>query len=113
VRYALGDYPGAIASLETAVRLAPRDAESRGSLAAAHLKNGDATLAMDDVTKGLELDAEIPRLHFIRAQCLDALGRTADANQAWRDYVEMAGRFPDEAPYVQVARQRIASGFGP
>jgi len=113
VRYALGDYPGAIASLETAVRLAPRDAESRGSLAAAHLKNGEATLAMDDVAKGLELDAEIPRLHFIRAQCLDALGRTADANQSWRDYVAMAERFPDEAPYVQVARQRIASGFGP
>jgi tetratricopeptide (TPR) repeat protein len=112
VRYALEDYAGAITSLETAVRLAPRDAEIRGSLAAAHLKSGDAARAMDDVAKGLELDAEIPRLHFIRAQCLDALGRTADANQAWREYVALAERFPDEAPYLELARARIASGPG-
>ena len=110
VRQKAGDLTGSADAFRTAVSLAPRDAELRGSLAAVLLPDGKVQEALETVTAAAAIDPRLPRLQFIRAQCLDALGRRDEATSAWRDYIALAVSLPDEAPYVELARRRLAAG---
>lgn len=56
VRHGEGDIPGAIAALERATALVPRDARPRTALAALHWKRGDRASATREYRRLLELE---------------------------------------------------------
>jgi tetratricopeptide (TPR) repeat protein len=110
VRQKKGDLAGSAEAFRTAITHAPRDAELHASLAAVLLQDGKPEEALAAIAAGEAVDPRLARLRFIRAQCLDALGRGEDASAAWRDYIAAAASLPDEAPYVELARRRLATG---
>lgn len=112
IRYKRGDACGAETVLKDAVARDPKDAELRGNLASAQLKCGDAVKALATVDRALETDPTLPKLLFIRAQCLDALGKTDEASRAWQRYLDVARDMLEEGPYLAMARKRL-TGLSP
>ena len=83
-RETLGDLPGAISDLRTAIARSPRDARLRNSLGLLLVDNGDTRGAIDALKAAVELDPAYARAWNNFGNALRAEGRNAEAAQAVR-----------------------------
>lgn len=92
---AANDPASAIAYLERAIRLAPREAELWISLSAAHLEDDNLIAAEQHARKAIALSSSEPGLERQAwrqfAHVLSAQGKTAQANSILRRYQNLEG----------------------
>src|SRR5262245_12451605 len=107
----VGDFDQAIAVLQEAAKERPNAAFIRSDLAAAYLERAqrsggesDASNALAEARRALEIDASLREAAFNRALALDALRRPADAKVAWQQYIESG---PVDQ-WTEEARQRLS-----
>jgi tetratricopeptide (TPR) repeat protein len=84
-RAGLGDFTGALADYDAAIRLIPQDAEPHLYRGFANEKKGDLRAALEDYTHALRLSPENGAVYYHRAWVRDKLG---DAGGAAADYTE-------------------------
>jgi tetratricopeptide (TPR) repeat protein len=110
-----GDTSGAIASLQSAVRLQPNDATFVADLGAALMSRfvergdpQDATAALESIEKALSSAPSLKEAWFNKALLLERMNRPADAVSAWTRYLELSDDQPwrDEATRNRDAIQR-------
>ena len=92
---AAGDTDDAIALLERAIRIEPRNPKLWISLSAAHLKNKNTKAAEQHAQKAIALsahDAALTRQAWLQlAHVFDATGRPVEANSIRRQYRNLQG----------------------
>lgn len=82
----------------------PEDAEAWYALAAANFHAGDYGAALPSLEHSLQLDPGFLRAHWTRALCLQRMGRSADAIEAWRAYLEL----DSTSAWATQAREHLA-----
>jgi len=110
--YQRGDLAGAVAETSKAAELDPRSSEIQTNLATILLKAGRALEGLAAADRAIAAEPGRAPATFVRAQCLDALGRIPEADTAWREYLRIAEGKAEEAPYLATVRQRLASTGG-
>ncbi len=105
----------AVAALEEAGRLKPKDARVQSDLAAsltvlAQERDEPALLvrALAAASEAVRLDPDLPEARFNRALILDRLFLTDGAKQAWADFLHLDG----SSPWADEARQQQAALAG-
>jgi tetratricopeptide (TPR) repeat protein len=91
-----GDAPGAIDSLQAAVRAKPGEAAYVADLGAAYMSRfvdrgeaSDATAALEQLEKATALDPSLKEAWFNKALLLELMTRPADALAAWQTYLSL------------------------
>src|SRR5262249_17649987 len=110
VRMRTGGVTRGLAGFRTTAALDGGDPAIPAYLAAALLEAGLAAEALPVFDRAIQLDPDLLRTYANRARCLDALGRNAEAEAAWRDYLSRADSRPEEAESIEAARRRLALG---
>lgn len=108
-RLATGRIADAVAALEHAARLDPRDANVQSDLAAAYLERSaaggdDVVRAVEAAQRAQELDARSGAAAFNLALALERQGRADDAVRAWKRYLELDAA----SPWSSEARAELA-----
>jgi len=110
----------AVAALERALRLSPRDtlrAELQYRLAMAHFMAGRYEQACDWALSARDSNLDLP-WPPVHAAAMQQLGHTAEAQQAWREHIarhpgftaeQVVQRLPGANPRLVEARERLAS----
>lgn len=90
----LGDYDAGIAALEEALASSPNAARIHSDLAAAYLaraqpfdREEDASRALTEADRALQLDPTVIEAVFNRGLALEQLGRRQEAATVWRDLI--------------------------
>lgn len=109
VRMKSSDVAGGLEEFRIAAELDQKDAPLQGNMASALLQAGKPSEALPFYDRALSLDPDLLSTRFNRARCLDAAGRRAEADAAWREYMSKASSNPEEAASVEIARQRLAT----
>jgi CHAT domain-containing protein len=89
-----GQTAGAVATLEEAIRLAPKDARLSSDLAAGYLVRGRESSRIEDVARAVglaeqatELDPRLAEARFNLALSLERLSLRSEASRAWQSYL--------------------------
>jgi Flp pilus assembly protein TadD len=111
-----GQLDAAVESLERAARSAPGDPAVLADLSAVYLErarqpsgNDDAQRAYDAASRAIQADPAMQAARFNLALALERLGRRAEAQQAWRDYLTV----DSQSAWAQEARQRLDTAREP
>ncbi|HXG59666.1 MAG TPA: tetratricopeptide repeat protein [Thermoanaerobaculia bacterium] len=96
---ALGQPARAKSLLEEAVRAEPDNAAILSDLAAAQFATGDYAVASETAARALRLDPSLSAAAFNLALSLEAAGKTAEAVDAWQNYLRFhsGSRWDEEA----------------
>ena len=99
-------YPEALALLQRAVKIDPKDADVWGGIAFAASKTGDSALELDALVTRSKYAPETPATYFLLATTHDKLHHNKQAVEYYRLFLSSAlGKFPDEE---WQAKQRLA-----
>lgn len=111
----IGDTQEAIAELTAATTSSPRDAAAWSDLAAAHYvaavrlaQPDELRVALDMVDRALRIDERSSEARFNRALILERMGRRADAEKAWRQFLALDNR----SDWAAEARQHLGTSSG-
>ena len=99
-------YPEALALLQQAVKIDPKDADVWGGIAFAASKTGDSALELDALVTRSKYAPETPATYFLLATAHDKLHHNKQAVEYYHLFLSSAlGKFPDEE---WQAKQRLA-----
>jgi tetratricopeptide (TPR) repeat protein len=87
-----GDRTGALAALEQAVEVDPRNIQARKMMAEAFRRQGEYLRALEQADRGLEIDPDNAWLLGTRGQILEALGEDDRAEADLRRTVQLDGK---------------------
>ena len=111
----IGDTQEAIAELTAATASSPRDAAAWSDLAAAHYvaavrlpQPDELRVALDMADRALQIDEGLAEARFNRALILERMGRRADAENAWRQFLAL----DDRSDWAAEARQHLRTSSG-
>jgi tetratricopeptide (TPR) repeat protein len=111
-RLTIGDTQDAIAELHAAMTSSPRDASAWNDLAAAHYvaavrfpRPDELRIALDMVDRALQIDKGLAEARFNRALILERMGRHAEAENAWRQFLALDHR----SGWAAEARQHLGT----
>jgi len=114
-KLAIGDTQGAIAELTAATTSSTRNATAWNDLAAAHYvaairlsRPDELRVALDMVDRALQIDDDLAEARFNRALILEKMGRRADAENAWRQFLAL----DDRSGWAGEARQHLGTLSG-
>lgn len=109
-RLTIGDTQEAITELNAATTNSPRDAATWNDLAAAHYvaalrlpRPDELRVALDMADRALQIDAGFAEARFNRALILERMGRRAEAEDAWRQFLAL----DDRSQWAAEARQHL------
>jgi tetratricopeptide (TPR) repeat protein len=105
-----GNLERAEANFRRALELAPSSVQELTNLAAVELRLERPAAALERLDRAVRLDPRDVHVLFNRAQALDALGRTREAEEAWRRYLAVARWRPEEANSLRQAQRRLRRG---
>jgi choline-sulfatase len=101
-----GDVAAARAALEQAARLDPRNALVQVDLSGLARGRGEIQAALAAAERAVALDARAPQGHVARGLALGALGREAEAEQAFRNALEQDADDPDALFFLAAVELR-------
>jgi tetratricopeptide (TPR) repeat protein len=103
--YRLGDLAGARERYYMAIELDENYVEARANLGCVLAELGQPELAISAFQGALKYHRDFPDVHFHLARTLDELGRRDEAENHWREFLDLA---PD-SPWAQEADNRLHS----
>ena len=111
-QYMLGKPREALHELLRATELNPKDADAFYYLGRLYFSADNAVAALVAFQKSLELDASSVRATTQLGQTYEALGRTADAERAYRKAIDLEGRQPKKSgwPYYNLGLLYVNTG---
>jgi tetratricopeptide (TPR) repeat protein len=112
VRARRGDMAGALEAFRKASSLSPEEGSIQVNLASALIQTGAPGEALERLDAAIARSTGTATALFNRARALDDLGRHAEAESAWREYLKLAQGRPEEASTVEFAHRRLAAGPG-
>jgi tetratricopeptide (TPR) repeat protein len=96
-----GEYAGAIAAFETALKIKSDSHEIHGNLGSAMLRQGRGTAAIEHYRKAIEINPDSARAHLELGNAMLALGK---AREAIKYYKKAHKLIPDSAePFTRIA----------
>ncbi len=101
--YLTGDISAARERYSMAVELDEDYVEARANLGCVLAETGDFELALAAFQGALQTHPEYPDVHYHMARTLDRVGREADAEPYWAEFLRLA---PD-SPWADEAHQRL------
>ncbi len=101
--YRLGDIPAARERYYVAIELDEDYVEARANLGCVLAETGQLELAVAAFQGALVYHSGYPDVHYHLARTLDDLGRSAEAEKHWREFLNLA---PD-SPWSDEARSRL------
>jgi tetratricopeptide (TPR) repeat protein len=101
--YRMGDTSGARERYYTAIELDEDYVEARANLGCVLAETGQPELALAAFEGALRYHPEYLDVHYHLARTLDDLGRSEEAEQHWREFLNLA---PD-SPWADEARARL------
>ncbi len=100
--------------LKWSLQLAPHDAQARGMLGQALLRQGLANLAVSEYERALELDPSLQLLHLYKARALARGGKHSAAIQSFQQFAAHLHAIEDTTllgqAYVEMGMSYLASG---
>ncbi|MGE0454594.1 MAG: sulfatase-like hydrolase/transferase [Vicinamibacteria bacterium] len=105
-----GDAAGARAALEQAARLDPRNALVQVDLSGLARGHGEIPAALAAAERAIALEPRAPQGHVARGLALGALGREAEAEQAFRKALEQDADDPDALFFLAAVELRSGRG---
>lgn len=106
----LGRTREGLAMLSEAVAAVPKSASALYAYAEALESTGQGAAAGRYLTRAIELDAEYPNSHYLRAKILYEAGDVAGAAESMRRFLAL---WPEKGAYAEVARRIIAQSETP
>jgi tetratricopeptide (TPR) repeat protein len=110
-KYALRDFPAAIAHYHAAIELDPKNPLGHyllgeAQLAAGNVADAEASWNRASLESGERDPAMRSRVLFVIADLKERQWKWDDAKAAWQVYLDWASRFPNAAAYPASARSR-------
>lgn len=101
--YRQGELSAARERYYMAVELDPNFVEARANLGCLLVELGQSELAVAAFEGALGYHADYPDVHYHVARALDDLGRHAEAEEHWREFLELA----PNSPWAEIAERRL------
>ncbi len=92
---------------ERAATLAPDSIQALANLGAIYLATERWEKGAEIIDRAYRLDSRDPRILSNRAEAFEMLGKTAEAMDAWREYIDIARHRLEDAKDVAYARRRL------